>query len=108
MAFAQQGVDLEKLKAETDKVDWQRVAIEEEEEEQDLLGPAMPGQVPPFLTPAPSCMQLLAPRQRRRAAPVGSAQMPPVAAGTFPLWSVRWLVRVCGTRTRHRLLGFGV
>ena len=42
MAFAQQGVDLEKLKAETDKVDWQRVAIEEEEEEQDLLGPAMP------------------------------------------------------------------
>ena len=34
--------DLEKLKAETNKIDWQRLAVEEEEEEEDLLGPVAP------------------------------------------------------------------
>ena len=38
------GVDLEKLAAMRDKVDWQRLAIEEEEDEEDTIGPAAPGQ----------------------------------------------------------------
>ena len=37
------GVDLEKLAALRDKVDWQRLAIEEEEDEEDTVGPAAPG-----------------------------------------------------------------
>jgi hypothetical protein len=37
------GIDLERLARETSKVDWQRVAQEEEEEEFDMVGPAMPG-----------------------------------------------------------------
>ena len=38
------GVNLEKLAAMRDKVDWQRLAIEEEEDEEDTVGPAAPGQ----------------------------------------------------------------
>lgn len=37
------GVDLDRLAHETAKIDWQRRAIEEEEEELDLVGPALPG-----------------------------------------------------------------
>jgi hypothetical protein len=35
---------LEKLAAMRDKVDWQQLAVDEEEEEEDTIGPAMPGQ----------------------------------------------------------------
>jgi hypothetical protein len=45
MPMVPEGVDLLKLKAESDKVDWQQVAIEEEEEQEDLLGPVAPGQI---------------------------------------------------------------
>ena len=38
MPMVPEGVDLLKLKAESDKVDWQQVAIEEEEEQDGRPG----------------------------------------------------------------------